>query len=240
MGKENNFPQHIAIIMDGNGRWAKRRRLPRIMGHRKGIETAQKIIQACLKLGIKVLTLYTFSTENWKRPKEEIDFLIGMLREYLARYSKVFQEKNVCLKVIGHWEVLPEEIKKELVEIMEATKDNTAMVLNIALNYGGRKEIVDAVREIVRKVEKNEIAFQEIDENLFSNFLYTRGLPDPDLLIRTAGELRVSNFLLWQISYTELYFTKKLWPDFTPKDLERAIKVFQKRERRFGGIIEKL
>lgn len=206
------------------------------MGHRRGTEVAFKIVQFSVKLGIKILTLYAFSTENWKRPKEEVDFLMGLLEDYLAKHRGMFQKQNIRFQVIGNWEVLPFGIKNRLREVIEATKNNTGMVLNIALNYGGRMEIIDAVKKIVGEVRNGRIAPEEINEGLFTNFLYTRGLPDPDLLIRTAGELRVSNFLLWQISYTEFYFTKKLWPDFTPKDLQRAIRVFQKRERRFGGI----
>ncbi|MCM8784271.1 MAG: isoprenyl transferase [Candidatus Omnitrophica bacterium] len=239
MDKDNKLPQHIAIIMDGNGRWARKRRLPRLMGHRKGIESAKNIVEACVKLGIKVLTLYTFSTENWKRPKEEVDFLMGMLKDYLTKHKNLFKDYNVRFQVIGHWQELAEDIQRQLVEITENTKNNSGMVLNVALNYGGRMEIVDAVKEIALAVRKGEILAEGIDEKIFSNFLYTQGLPDPDLLIRTAGELRISNFLLWQISYTELYFSKKLWPDFTPRDLERAITVFQQRERRFGGILNK-
>ncbi|MCM8763632.1 MAG: isoprenyl transferase [Candidatus Omnitrophica bacterium] len=239
MDKDNKLPQHIAIIMDGNGRWARKRRLPRLMGHRKGIESAKNIVEACVKLGIKVLTLYTFSTENWKRPKEEVDFLMGMLKDYLTKHKNLFKDYNVRFQVIGHWQELAEDIQRQLVEITENTKNNSGMVLNVALNYGGRMEIVDAVKEITLAVRKGEILAEGIDEKIFSNFLYTQGLPDPDLLIRTAGELRISNFLLWQISYTELYFSKKLWPDFTPRDLERAITVFQQRERRFGGILNK-
>ncbi|MGE4357443.1 MAG: isoprenyl transferase, partial [Candidatus Omnitrophota bacterium] len=231
------IPQHSAIHMDGNGRWAIKRRLPRIMGHRKGVETAQKIVQACAKLGIRTLTLYTFSTENWKRPKEEIDFLMKILKDYLTKYRNLFKDYNVRFQVIGRWKELDFDIREQLEEVIEETKNNSGMVLNIALNYGGRAEIVDAVKKIAEAVKKGEISLDEIDEELFGSFLYTKGLPEPDLLIRTAGELRISNFLLWQISYTEFYFTKKLWPDFTRRDLIKAISAFQKRERRFGSVL---
>jgi len=236
--KREKFPQHIAIIMDGNGRWARRRRLPRIEGHRKGMETAYRIVQASAKLGIKVLTLYTFSTENWKRPKEEVDFLMNALKDGLDKYKDKLKQYNVRLRIIGEWQDLPEEIRDKLQEVLEETKNNKGMILNIALNYGGRKEIVRAVRGIAEEVVKGNISIEDIDEDLFSRFLYTKDIADPDLLIRTAGELRISNFLLWQISYTEFYFTKKLWPDFTVRDLKKAINEFKKRERRFGGLSE--
>jgi len=234
--EKNNLPGHIAIIMDGNGRWARRHGLPRIMGHRKGIKTAQKIVEVCVDLGIEILTLYAFSSDNWKRPREEVNFLMKMLKDFLRQESNKIIERNVRFKVIGRIEELPESVRKELTRIIEATKENTGLILNLALNYGGRVEIVDAVRKICEEVKKNRFSVGEIDEELFSRFLYTRGMADPDLLIRTGGELRVSNFLLWQISYTEIYISNKLWPNFTRADLERAIASFKKRERRFGAI----
>lgn len=206
------------------------------MGHRKGMETAYKITQACSKLGIKVLTFYTFSTENWRRPKEEVNFLMELLKGSFERYKNKLKEDNIYFRVIGELEELPEDIKIKVNEVMELTKNNTGMILNIALNYGGRREILNAVKKIAERVKNGEILPQDITEELFSNYLYTGGLPDPDLLIRTAGELRLSNFLLWQVSYTEFYFTKKLWPDFTVGDLKKAINDFRKRERRFGSI----
>jgi undecaprenyl diphosphate synthase len=233
---QNNIPRHIAIIMDGNGRWARRRGLPRVMGHRRGVKTAQKIVQACVELKIEVLTLYTFSSDNWRRPKEEVDFLLNMLKEFLKKEASNISEHNIRFQIIGRINELPASVRKELLNIVDNTKNNSGLILNLALNYGGRVEIVDAVRKIAEAIVRGELLPEDIDEVRFNKYLYMPGLPDPDLLIRTGGEFRVSNFLLWQISYTEVYISTKLWPDFTRRDLELAIGSFKKRERRFGGI----
>lgn len=233
--KIQNIPQHVAIIMDGNGRWAKARHLPRVAGHRAGVKTAQAVIEAAGGFGIKILTLYTFSTENWKRPKNEVGALFGLLKEYLNKARDKFNENNIKFHVIGKTSELPPSIIAKIDEIEKSTKNNTGLTLNLALNYGARHEIIEAVRKISAEVKEGKLKIEDIDENSFAAYLYTRGMPDPDLLIRTSGELRVSNFLLWQIAYSELYVTKKLWPDFKSGDLKRSIAEYQKRERRFGG-----
>lgn len=235
MNDPKNIPQHVAIIMDGNGRWARSRGLPKIAGHRAGVKSAEETVRAAGKLGIKVLTLYTFSTENWNRPKREIDALFGLLEEYLEKEEDKFSRNNIRFSVIGNIEGLPESTWKKLKEVIESTKNNTGLTLNLALNYGSRDEIASAARNIAKDVLAGSLSVEKIDGNLFSSYLYTKNLPDPDLLIRTSGELRVSNFLLWQISYAELYITKKLWPDFKERDLLKAVAEYQKRERRFGG-----
>lgn len=228
-------PQHVAIIMDGNGRWAGKRRLPRIAGHRAGAKAVREAVEAARSLGVKVLTLYTFSTENWKRPKKEIDALFGMLEQYLEKERNKLVKNDIKLSVIGRIEDLPEGVRQKLRSVMDATKNNKSLTLNLALNYGGRAEILDAVRRMAQDSKDGRLEPSSIDEALFSRYLYTRELPDPDMLIRTSGEMRISNFLLWQISYTELYVTKTLWPDFKRKDFEKAVKEYQKRTRRFGG-----
>jgi len=230
-----NPPKHIAIIMDGNGRWAKIRHLPRIAGHRAGAKSVDAITEAARELGIKVLTLYTFSTENWKRPREEIGGLFKLLEENLDKNEAKLNKNNIKFSVIGNIGQLPPSTQRKLQRVMESTMHNTAMVLNLALNYGSRDEILNAVRSISREVKEGRLRPEDIDERLFSEFLYTKGLPDPDLLIRTSGEFRISNFLLWQLSYSELYVTKKLWPDFRKSDFRKAIIQYKKRERRFGG-----
>lgn len=235
MTNPRNIPQHVAIIMDGNGRWAAHRGLPKMAGHRAGARAAQETISAARDLGIKVLTLYTFSTENWKRPKKEIDSLFNLLEEYLNKVENKFNENNIKFSVIGNIKALPESINIKIKEIVDSTKNNTGLVLNLALNYGARLEIIDAVRKIAKDIKKGDIAIEDISEDKFHEYLYTNNLPDPDLLIRTSGELRVSNFLLWQIAYAELYVTKKLWPDFKKSDFEKAVSEYQKRKRRFGG-----
>ena len=232
---ENNLPRHIAIIMDGNGRWAKRRGLPRTLGHRAGIKSVRRIVEACVELKISVLTLYAFSMENWKRPQREIDTLMRLLSEFLEKEIDEMNEHNIRFTAIGRTEALPEFVRQRLERTIQATAKNTGLVLNLALNYGGRTEIVDAVRKIVSEAKQDHLRPEDVDEDSFSRYLYTHALPDPDLLIRTSGEMRVSNFLLWQISYSEIYVTKKLWPDFTKRDLEEAIRDFQRRERRFGA-----
>lgn len=231
----SDIPQHVAIIMDGNGRWAKARALPRIAGHRAGVKSIREAVKACGELGIKVLTLYAFSTENWKRPKREVDALFGLLERYLDAEEDKLNRENIRLSVIGDIDGLPGGVRKKIAKAILSTKNNSGLTLNLALNYGSRDEIIRAVRKISDDVRSAKIAPEEIDEKLFSAYLYTDGLPDPDLVIRTSGEFRVSNFLLWQISYAELYITKKLWPDFRKEDLAKAVTEYQRRERRFGG-----
>ena len=235
-----NLPRHIAIIMDGNGRWARKRGLPRVAGHREGINSVRDVVEACGQLGIEVLTLYTFSIENWKRPKEEVSYLMTLLVRTIKKEIKDLQKNNVRLLLIGHLEDLPDTTRKSLEDGIERTKNNTGLKLVLALSYGGRREILDAVQKIAKDVSSGKVSPQQIDEELFSNYLYTAGLPDPDLLIRTSGELRVSNFLLWQMAYTEMYITDVYWPDFRRKELYEAIQVYQKRERRFGLVSEQL
>jgi len=231
------LPRHVAIIMDGNGRWARRRRLPRAAGHRAGAKSARMAIETCVRLKLEALTLYAFSLENWRRPKSETDFLMQLLREYLRRELPSIHKNNIRFRVLGRLEELPAGVRQDAVEAMEFTAKNSGMTLAIALNYGGRAEIVDAVKAIVAE-SRNGHAGEPIDEERVSRHLYTSGLPDPDLLIRTSGEMRVSNFLLWQIAYAEIYVTETLWPDFTRANLIEAILDFQKRERRYGGIHE--
>lgn len=231
----SKLPRHVAIIMDGNGRWAKKRGRPKIMGHIAGGKTVDEITEACRKLGIEALTLYAFSTENWKRPKKEVGALMSLLCDRLKEKYEKLKKNNIRLNAIGRLNELPDKVKKSLFDVMQKTAANDGMVLTLALNYGGRSEITDAAKAIAVKAKKGEIAPEDITENTFAEFLYTKGLPEVDLMIRTSGEMRVSNFLLWQISYAELCVTKKLWPDFQKKDLEEAILDFQKRQRRYGG-----
>ena len=228
------IPKHIAIIMDGNGRWAKKRNKNRNYGHRAGGKSVKKIVKACTELGIKNLTLYAFSTENWNRPKLEIDFLMKLLLTSLNEELETLIKNNIKFKIIGNLEKLPKKLKSYLIKVTKKTQNNKKMTLTIALSYGGRKEIVDAIQVIGDKVKNNLISPKNIDESVINQHLYTHYLPDVDLLIRTSGEKRISNFLLWQIAYAELYFTKKLWPDFSTEDLYEAIVNYQKRERRFG------
>ncbi len=232
---KNKLPEHIAIIMDGNGRWAKLRGLPRVMGHRAGIKSVREIVKACRELGIKYLTLYAFSIENWKRPKKEVKMLMRFLNEYIDKELTALKANDIRLNVIGRIDGLPDYVRPKLKVAVEKTRDCKSMTLNLALNYSGRVEIVDAARKFASMVKSGKRAINELDEKLFGNFLYTKDQPDPDLLIRTSGEMRISNFLLWQISYSELYITPRLWPDFRKRDLEEAISDFQKRERRFGA-----
>ncbi len=234
--QNNNLPAHIAIIMDGNGRWAQQRHLPRTHGHLEGVKRVEEIVEAARKMGIQVLTLYTFSTENWTRPVDEVSMLMQTLISVLNKKIKKLNEGNIRLQFMGIREGIPAAVLKTLDEAAALTKDNTSMILNLAFNYGGRVEILDAVRKIAREAAAGKINADDINENLFSNALYTKGLPDPDLLIRTSGEKRISNFLLWQLSYAEFYFTEKYWPDFDTKELELAIADFQSRERRFGNV----
>jgi undecaprenyl diphosphate synthase len=229
------LPRHIAVIMDGNGRWAKKQFLPRAAGHRAGVESVRSTIEACSRLEIDALTLYAFSVENWKRPKDEVNTLWSLLLRYLRQELDSLTENGVRLKVIGRTAELPAEVQTELASAVARTAANTGLTLTVALNYGGRSEIVDAVNQAIAEA-RSEGDDVRVDESSFEKYLYTVGLPDPDLLIRTSGEVRVSNFLLWQIAYTEIWVTDKLWPDFREADLLEAILDFQGRERRFGGL----
>jgi len=228
------IPTHIAIIMDGNARWAKSKNLPLKIGHKMGAENLQKIAESCIKIGVKYLTVYAFSSENWNRPKEEVDYLMKLLDEYLTREMKPLMEKNVKILISGNLEKLSDSTKSKITEIEHLTKDNKALTLNVAFSYGSRQEITDAIKKIAEDCKTGKINLDEINEELVAKNLYRCEIPDPDLLIRTAGDLRVSNFLLWQIAYTELYFTESYWPDFSEQDLTLAIKSFNKRERRYG------
>jgi undecaprenyl diphosphate synthase len=224
------LPQHVAIIMDGNGRWARERHLPRVFGHRVGISSVKAAVKMCLELGIKYLTLYAFSTENWARPESEIKALFRLLEEFLHKERKKLMKEGIKLNVIGRWRELPDKVVKSISSVLEETKNNEKLVLNIALNYGGRQEIIDAVNKGIKNGEK------DFSIETLQKYLYTNGMPEPDLLIRTSGEYRISNFLLWQIAYTELYFTEIYWPEFREEEFLKAIIDYQKRERRFGKI----
>jgi len=236
ISKKGNLPAHIAIIMDGNGRWAKKRGLPRTAGHKAGVKAVKRIVKAAGDLGISVLTLFTFSQENWKRPKYEVSAIMKLLYETTKREINELDKNNVKLITTGRIEELSPRRREILQEAMERTKNNTGLILNLALNYGGRTEILDAVKKIARDVRKNQLDPEELSEENFSHYLYTKDLPDPDLLIRTSGEMRISNFLLWQTSYTELYITDVLWPNFSAKNFYKAIWDYQNRERRFGRV----
>jgi len=230
------LPQHLAVIMDGNGRWAERRHLPRVAGHRAGVKAAREIIESCARLKLPYLTLYAFSLENWRRPQAEVDFLMRLLREYLKRELPAIHKNNIRLLIIGRSEQLPEGVRKDIEHGMQMTARNTGMKLVVALNYGGRAELVDAFNAMLEQIRSNGLSAFQADEQTISGHLYTAGLPDPDLLIRTSGEMRVSNFLLWQIAYAEIYVTETLWPDFSRARLLDALVDYQKRERRYGGL----
>ena len=232
----NNLPTHIGIIMDGNGRWAIKRGLPRSAGHSAGADTLKKIVTECNNMGIKYITVYAFSTENWKRPKEEVDYLMNLLLSYLRDAEKTLAGENVVIRAIGSRKELSEEIQEQIVKTEEFTKNNTGIIMNIAVNYGSREEITTAVKKIAQKAAEGEIKSDDITSEMISDNLYTKNQPDPDLIIRTSGEERISNFLLWQLAYSELWFTNKLWPDFNKSDLLEAIYDFQNRGRRFGGV----
>lgn len=234
------IPSHIAIIMDGNGRWAKSRGLPRVAGHKKGVQTVKDIVKACVQLGVNYLTLYTFSTENWKRPKDEVSTLMRLLVSTLRKEVDELNENNVKLIAMGQINLLPSEVQKELEDSIERTRNNNAMVLNLALSYSGRWDLLNAIKKIAQLTSQNELSIDEINDECVSKFLSTSGVPDPDLLIRTSGEFRVSNFLLWEIAYTEFFVTDVYWPNFSRENLYEAIKSFQKRERRFGKVSEQL
>jgi undecaprenyl diphosphate synthase len=237
---KTNLPKHLAIIMDGNGRWAKQKGLLRAFGHENGTKSVRTVVETCAKLGIEHLTLYAFSTENWNRPKLEVDILMKLLISSLKNELKTLQDNNIRLNSIGNLDLLPKSAQKELREVISKTSANSRMVLTLALSYGSREEIVNAVKAISDKVKNNIISIDAIDESIINQHLYTQNLPDVDLLIRTSGEHRISNFLLWQIAYAELYFTDVLWPDFKDEDLYEAIISYQKRERRFGKTSEQI
>jgi undecaprenyl diphosphate synthase len=231
------LPRHVAIIMDGNGRWAKLRRKRRVEGHRAGIAAVRDVVETSARLGLQVLTLYAFSVENWKRPKTEVSTLMGLLKRYLRMELNTLLRNNIRFQVIGRMEDLPPDVQAELRRGMEQTRDRTGLLFNIALNYGGRAEITDAVQRLLADVLANGRDPRRIDEGMLSSYLYTAGQPDPDLLIRTSGEMRISNFLLWQIAYAEIWVTDVLWPDFRRRHLLQAVADYQKRERRYGGIV---
>ncbi len=234
--KKLPVPNHVAIIMDGNGRWAKKRALPRVAGHREGMKVVRSTTKLANSLGIKTLTLYAFSTENWKRPKNEVDYIMKLPEEFLGTFLPELIEENVQVRMMGYKEQLPLHTLKAIEKAIEDTKNNTGLILNFALNYGSRAEIMDAIKQVLNDSKKGIINENVLDEKLFSSYLMTSDLSDPDLLIRTSGEIRLSNFMLWQLAYTEFWFTDILWPDFTDKHLIEAIEVFQNRNRRFGGI----
>jgi undecaprenyl diphosphate synthase len=232
----DRLPRHIAVIMDGNGRWAKERGLPRHEGHRRGVVSVRSTIEECCRLGVGQLTLYCLSSENWKRPQAELDFLMALLHQYLIEERAEIMEQNIRFTTIGKRTGLPPEVLAEIDENVRLSRDNTGLVLCLAINYGSRQEIVDGVRALAERVRRGDLAPADIDEKLVANALNTAGMPDPDLLIRTAGEMRVSNYLLWQISYAELWVTPRCWPDFDVPTLHQALRDFANRERRFGGL----
>lgn len=238
--KSGVIPSHIAIIMDGNGRWAKKKGLPRVAGHKRGVDTVREIVEACAQIGVKYLTLYTFSTENWKRPKDEVSTLMRLLLKSLKDRVKELNKNDIRLTTIGEITKLPLEVQKQLLSDIERTKNNKKMVLNLALSYSGRWELLEAMKSIARQVSDGNLTPDEINELTISNNLTTNQMPDPELLIRTSGEFRVSNFLLWQIAYTEFVITDVFWPDFKREHLYDAIRQFQKRERRFGKVSEQI
>ncbi|MBA5792368.1 MULTISPECIES: isoprenyl transferase [unclassified Flavobacterium] len=243
--KENTInpeklPQHLAIIMDGNGRWAKQQGFLRTIGHENGATAVKRVIEQCARLGIPYLTLYAFSTENWNRPKFEVDMLMKLLVKALKKEFKTLQDNNIKLNAIGNLELLPASVRKELTEVLEKTKNNTRLTVSLALSYGSRNELIEATKQLCNKVKNNIISVDAIDETVINEHLYTHNLPDVDLLIRTSGEQRISNFLLWQIAYAELYFTNVLWPDFSNEHLFEALEVYQNRERRYGKTSEQL
>lgn len=236
----DNIPQHIAIIMDGNGRWAKGRGLTRIFGHQHGVKAVRQTTEVCVDVGVKYLTLYTFSSENWNRPKYEVDALMELLIDTVKKETETFMKNGIRLNTIGHVNKLPESCQKSLIELKETTKNNNRMELVLALSYGSKDEIIEAVKAIAEEVKTGTLSVDAINNDVFANHLYTKNIPDPELLIRTSGEHRISNFLLWQIAYSEMYFTDVLWPDFRADDLYQAIISYQQRERRFGKTSEQI
>nr|WP_240315714.1 isoprenyl transferase [Sporosarcina sp. PTS2304] len=234
--KQRQMPNHVAIIMDGNGRWAKQRKMPRIAGHHEGMKTVRQVTNFANDLGVKALTLYAFSTENWKRPKIEIDFLMNLPGEFLNTYLPELMEKGIKVEMIGNMDALPAHTKTAITKAMEITKNNTGLILNFAMNYGSRLELVHVMKELAREVESGNMEIEAIDENVINSKLMTAHLPEPDLLIRTSGEVRLSNFMLWQLAYAEFIFTEVLWPDYNEECFLQAIEDFQNRDRRFGSL----
>lgn len=234
--KRELLPQHVAVIMDGNGRWAKRQGLPRIMGHKRGVDALKDLLRCCQDWGIQALTAYAFSTENWKRPQEEVDFLMTLFQRVLRQELREMVEENVQIKFVGNLQDLPRSLQQEISRSMEETKDNRGIRFSVATNYGGRQEILQACQAIAKQVQQGLLQPNEIDEQVFESHLYTAGVSDPDLLIRTSGEMRLSNFLLWQMAYGEIYITDALWPDFDRAEFHRALCAYQQRERRFGKV----
>ena len=235
MAENNNLPRHIAIIMDGNRRWAKKRMLPGKLGHKEGAETLKKVVRYANKLGIEYVTVYAFSTENWKREQEEVDALMSLLETYLDDFAKEADTENIVIRVLGRRKELSERLLQKIDQTVERTKNNTGTIFSIALNYGGRDEIVTAIKNIAEDVKNNKVDIDSITEELVSDYMYTKNMPDPDLMIRTSGELRTSNFLPWQLVYSEFLFLDKYWPDFSEKDIDEAIEVYRKRNRKFGA-----
>ncbi len=235
---KNSPPKHIAVIMDGNGRWAKKKFLPRVLGHRQGTKATKNIVRACGELGVKYLTIYVFSSENWSRPEGEVSALMKLLIEMIHKEVNELNQQNVILQAMGQLDRLPTQTREELEWGIEQTKNNTGLYLNLALSYGGRQEIVDASQKMAIDYKAGKISLEDFSEANFKNYLYKPELPDPELLIRTGGDLRISNYLLWEIAYTEIYITSTLWPDFTKKELEEAIASYQKRQRRFGKVLD--
>ena len=236
MANELNIPQHVAIILDGNGRWAKKRMMPRNYGHAKGAKTVEQICEDAYNMGIKYLTVYAFSTENWKRPQDEVDALMKLLKDYLVDCIERSTKNDMVVRVIGDKSGLSDDIREKIDELWEATKDNKGLNFTIAINYGSRDEIVRSVKKLAMDVANGNVNVDDIDEGVFNEYLDTKGIPDPDLLIRTSGEQRLSNYLLWQLAYTEFYFTDVLWPDFDKKELEKAVLQYNKRDRKFGNV----
>jgi undecaprenyl diphosphate synthase len=234
--KRELLPKHVAVIMDGNGRWAKRQGLPRIMGHKRGVDALKDLLRCCKDWGIQALTAYAFSTENWKRPQEEVDFLMTLFQRVLRQELREMVEENVQIQFVGNLNALPRSLQAEISRSMDETKDNRSIKFTVATNYGGRQEILQACRAIAQKVQQGLLQPDEIDEAVFERHLYTAGIADPDLLIRTSGEMRLSNFLLWQMAYGEIYITDTLWPDFDREEFHRALSAYQQRERRFGSV----
>lgn len=234
--KRELLPQHVAVIMDGNGRWAKRQGLPRIMGHKRGVDALKDLLRCCQDWGIQALTAYAFSTENWKRPQEEVDFLMTLFQRVLRQELREMVEENVQIKFVGNLQELPRSLQQEISRSMEETKDNRGIRFSVATNYGGRQEILQACQAIAKLVQQGLLQPNEINEQVFESHLYTAGITDPDLLIRTSGEMRLSNFLLWQMAYGEIYITDALWPDFNRAEFHRALCAYQQRERRFGKV----
>lgn len=238
MTEESKIPQHVAIILDGNGRWAKSKGMPRNYGHVQGAKTVEVICEEAYRMGIQYLTVYAFSTENWNRPEEEVSALMGLLRNYMKTCLKTAAKNNMCVRVIGEKSRLDEDIRKRIGELEEATKENTGLHFQIAINYGGRDEIIRAAKKLAAQVREGTLQPEEITEERFDGMLDTAGIPEPDLLIRTCGEQRISNFLLWQLAYTEFYFTPVAWPDFSKEELEKAVAAYNKRDRRYGLVAE--